>query len=203
MSKYYKIYHYSPSINAFSEPYGEQKLDSIDPAHYGEGHTLRHECKNGKNGEPKSFFYADDKPQTEITALKTTRYEVYLPCEWKLYDIKADKESLFEEAKKNLEKAPYNSLKPTDTAIDNEFERLVKANGYKGIIKDNVIALFDKLSTEKPKGLYTAYDFSTQNVLENTFPKKYSQSSTLTFNPAATPQAVQKVEEKPSFSFNV
>ena len=84
--KYIKIYHYSPRhLNDAVE------LTDIDPSHYGTGISKNSECKHGKKGLNKSFFYTIDDPQECIDSTYI-RYEIYLPYEWKgkIYDMGAN-----------------------------------------------------------------------------------------------------------------
>src|SRR5690349_15120443 len=92
-SRYFKIYHYSKN---------NKPLEYIDPACYGTGVTGRSECKYGKQGLDKSYFYTKDEPENCVRS-SAIRYEIYLPYEWKkkIYDIGFDcgPDSFFEKAK--------------------------------------------------------------------------------------------------------
>ena len=163
--KYFKIYHYSSPYNP--------RFEYIDPKYYGQGVTRGSECKYGKTGLNKSYFYTKDDPETCVSS-NAIRYEIYLPYKWKekIYDIGGDG-SLYKEAKRQLEEAknfPYIII--TDAEIWQRLELLIKENGYIGWTNSlsqlpHVIVLFEKIATKKPAGEYIAYDWSG-NILEST-----------------------------------
>lgn len=122
---YYKIYHYSRVPD----------LKFIDPSYYGSGVTKGAECKYGKTGLEKSYYYTQDKPEYVVQSA-TTRYEIYLPYDWKekIYDPGTD-DSLYREARKQLEQEkqndPYSSyVYPYE--VNERTERLIKKKAIEG-----------------------------------------------------------------------
>lgn len=63
MKSFILLYHYS----------SDRALVSVDPAYYGTGVTRGSECKRGKNGLNKSYFYTEDRPEVVVRS-GTTRY---------------------------------------------------------------------------------------------------------------------------------
>jgi hypothetical protein len=184
MKKYYKIYHYSHTPN----------IKEIDPNYYGTAVTRGAECKYGKTGLNKSYYYTEDKPESVVASGFTYRYEIYLPYKWKnlIYDIGSDDLNIYSTVKNNLllryHRPPYEyELKE---GIEQEIQKL----GYKGWKNEqhpqlpHVVLLFYKLSTEKPKDNYIAYDWK-ENKIEKT---EKPQSSTLFFNINSNVNSVNK-----------
>lgn len=154
MQTYIKLYHYSPSAN----------LKYIDPAHYGEGVTLGAECKFAKTGLNKAYFYNEDKPEM-VVASGSTRYEIYMPADWKdkIYDRSSDPLHLYKQViYESWEKYQRN---PYPYELRDGVEQKIKDLGYKGwrvsgSALPHVVVLFEQLSTQKPVGRYQVLDWA-------------------------------------------
>ena len=190
MSKYCKIYHY-----------GAENLQVIDPVHYGTGVTQWAECRHKKTGLDKIYFYIKDKPEISVST-RATRYEVYLPSDWKeaIYDLATDVNNFYSLAEQEIKKQAQRNAYGYE--VRDYVEKLIYDNGFKGFINTSLrnplphaIVLFYELSTAKPAPPYVAYDWSG-NIIEKVdrvisssslFAEKIepasSKSSTLTFSP--------------------
>lgn len=160
MPKYYKLYHYSKNA----------ALTSIDPAYYGTGVSSFSELKKGKRGGNKSFFYTRDEPEQLLSS--GTRYEIYLPYEWKvlIYDLGKDPLDFYGAAKRRV--AARGENPEVMYLVYDAIEELLKEAGYKGFCNTrasltHVACLFYPLSTAKPLGLYTVYDFNTDKLIQD------------------------------------
>lgn len=165
MKKYYKIYHYSSNSD----------LDFIDPSFYGTGVTQGAECKRGKTGLEKSYFYIFDKPETCV-ASNSSRYEIYLPYTWKklIYDRSVDPLELYQKVKTEITNQTHRC--PYEYELKDGVEKLIKDLGYKGWTCSahpqlaHVIMLFYPLSTKKPEKNYIVYDWSDKVLEKNLTP---------------------------------
>lgn len=161
MNKYIVIYHYSPNAN----------LEIIDPAYYGSCATRGAECKRGKNGLDKSYYYTEDKPESCVRG-NNTRYEIYLPDDWKMliYNIGEDPENLVEQAKVELLQEK-NFVYPQE--LKDRVELLIIGKGYKGFYNPtftslpHVLCLYYPLSTHKPEGEYTVAPWNDKLNMSN------------------------------------
>lgn len=160
MKTFYKIYHYSNKNN----------LEKLETKFYGTGITQGAECKRGKSGIDKIYFYTADQPET-IVKSGAFRYEIYLPFEWKnlIYRLDLDPENLFQEAK-DLLKAKREYC--YDYRLWEEVEKLIFSKGYKGWSNPqhtqlpHVIVLFESISAKSPQGIsYQVLDWN-ENFLE-------------------------------------
>lgn len=154
MQTYIKLYHYSSAAN----------LTYIDPAHYGEGVTRGAECKYAKTGLNKAYFYNEDKPEVMVESA-STRYEIYMPADWKdnIYDRSKDPLGLYQQV--IAESWEINNRNPYPYELKDGVELKIKELGYKGWrVSDSalphVVVLFEKLSTQKPVGRYQVLDWA-------------------------------------------
>lgn len=161
MQTYYKIYHYTKETN---------ELDYIDPAFYGTSISRYSECKRGKIGLNKSFFYTCDEPETCV-ASGAKRYEIYLPFEWKprIYDRGTDCNDYYQQVKfEILERGEF----PYERSLLDGIEEKIKEEGYVGWCNTastlpHAIVLFEKISTQKPKNFYKILDWSERMIEYN------------------------------------
>lgn len=154
MKDYIKIYHYSSAPD----------LREIDPAYYGEGVTRGAECKYGKAGLNKSYFYIEDRPEV-VVASGARRYEIYMPAAWRklIYDRTQDPLNLYQavidEVRLREGRNPYQY------ELKDGVEAKIKEHGFVGWRVSaselpHVVVLFEKLSTKRPSGEYRAFDWN-------------------------------------------
>lgn len=148
---YIKLFHYSTYPN----------LTQIDPAYFGTGVTRGSECKQGKSGLDKSYFYIQDKP--EVCVKSKNRYELYMPADWVdlIYDIGTDslhlREYCIEQYRAKHHVDPYSHV------LWEEMEKLIHQLGYKGWRNSqftqlpHCLVLFHTLSTSVPHDLENSY----------------------------------------------
>lgn len=174
MTDYYKIYHYSR----------ESDLKNIDPHFFGSG-VLYGAFKRGAQGLNKSYYFIDPAQQLPNPLDRPYRYEVYLPCEWKIYDLDKDPEKFYDDV---LDKIKKEQLYPYDWLVAEKIEQLLLDKGYKGRLHAQgiALALFHPLSTKKPKGPGKILDFATHNVLAELSDLDNLSDETAKFNSAGT-----------------
>lgn len=159
--KFIKLYHYSNTAN----------LKFLDPAFYGSGVTRTSECRHGLSGLPKVYFYNQDQPESCVSSGSRQVYEVYFPYEWKslIYDTSKDKLGLYDFSKAKLIAA--HQRHPYEYELKEAFELAIKDAGFKGwhcsdfAPLPHALVLFDKISTQKPRVSYEAYDWD-DNLIE-------------------------------------
>lgn len=165
--KYYKIFHYSHYEN----------LQNIDPTYYGTGVAAYSECRRGKVGRNKSYFYVNDKPESCVQS-GSVRYEIYLPCEYKqkIYDRGTDPLNLWDKIEETIseKKLPIIHCRATHFEICEEIENEIFSLNYKGWMNTNSqlphsIMLFEKISTAKPDGPALVYNW--QDMLIESLPE--------------------------------
>lgn len=176
MLRYIKIYHYSSVKN----------LSCIDPMYYGSGAASGSECKYGKTGENKSYFYTTNRPETILR--HNHHYEIYLPYAWKdlIYDLSEDKLNIYDEVKneliKNLAREPF------EYELKGNVEKRIKDKGFKGwqakhfLPLPNVIMLFYPIPTSAPVHSCKIYDWSGV-LIENKKVRSQSQKQYPSYRP--------------------
>jgi hypothetical protein len=161
MQEYIILYHYSPAAN----------LSKIDPGTYGTGISRISECKRGKSGADKSFYYTEDKPEV-IVRSGARCYVVYMPKSWQdqIYDISEDRLALHDRVRDEIH-TRYNR-EPYLYELRDAVEEKIKSLGFKGWRASgselpHVIALFPALQTAKPDCEFAAYDWHGALIEEN------------------------------------
>ena len=162
--KYIKLFHYSSHSN----------LNSIDPSHYGSGAARGAECKYGKTGLNKAYFYIENNPEPCVRMGHC--YEAYIPHEWKslIYDRSLDPENFYEQVKADI--LALHRRPAYEYEIRDGIERKIFEAGFKGWRSStspqlpHALILFVSVSTHKPAGTYTVYNWNDIEI-ENTAPQ--------------------------------
>lgn len=144
--KYIQLYHYSSSSN----------LDFIDPQFYGTGAARGSECKRGKTGLNKIYFYTENKPEPCVQSLHL--YKIYFPYEWKslVYDRSVDPLNLYDLIKSDIKSREKRDA--YEYELKDAVEQKIFDLGFKGWRSSaspqlpHVVVLFEKISTTKPAG---------------------------------------------------
>lgn len=161
--KFIKLYHYSSSPN----------LEFVDPVFYGTGAARGSECKHGKTGLNKSYFYTENKPEPCVKSLHL--YEIYIPYEWKslIYDRSIDPLSLYETVKSEIKMR--EKREPYEYELKDSVEKRIFDLGFKGWRSSaspqlsHAIILFEKVSTAKPSGHYVFTHLDEELTNENSY----------------------------------
>src|SRR5439155_20974667 len=90
-ANYYKIYHYS----------AKESLTSIDPHYFGTGICYA-QLKRGALGINKSYYFVSAEDNLPAVSKRPVKYEMYMPCGWKIYDIEKDPDRFYEKARRQL-----------------------------------------------------------------------------------------------------
>lgn len=196
MRSYYKVFHYSSQVN----------LSIIDPRYYGSGLQRTKDREGGLN---KSYFYTTDHPESCI-ASRATRYEVYLPCNWKnlIYDFGANQLDIYEKAlsefKKQYKREPY------EYEIKEYVEKYLSQLGYVGFENTqcsqlaNVLVLFVPITTKTPESPRLVCNWSGE-IVEKIGHQKENNNNVLLLNhglfsvPATSADFVVHIEDSEIF----